>query len=261
METRLEALVTWPTERVFPERREQRDDPVVVEEPLSIFLQGEPWTVTMRSPGHDEALALGLLYSEGLILSPDDVVGMEIDGGLRIRLREKPDLSAHQYALWRSSACGLCGAQSIEQLAQRWSPVRHRTPAQERELMHAPEHLQARQKIFQLTGGIHGASLARVGESSPLAVAEDVGRHNAVDKLLGLALVKGWVNEPGLILSVTSRVGFEIAAKAWALGCEYLVAVGAPTSLALETAVRAEITVAGFATGDRLNLYCGRERL
>lgn len=261
METRLEALVTWPTERVFPERREQRDDPVVVEEPLSIFLQGQPWTVTMRSPGQDEALALGLLYSEGLITSPDDVLDMEADGGLRVSLRETPDLSAHQYSLWRSSACGLCGAQSIDQLAQRWSPVRHRTVADESELILAPEHLRKRQKIFQLTGGIHGASLARVGESSPLAVAEDVGRHNAVDKLLGLALVKGWVNEPGLILSVTSRVGFEIAAKAWALGCEYLVAVGAPTSLALETAVRAEITVAGFATGDRLNLYCGRERL
>lgn len=261
METRLETLVTWPTERVFPERREQRDDPVVVEEPLSIFLQGEAWTVTMRSPGQDEALVLGLLYSEGIIGSPDDVLAMEVDGGLRVTLREAPDLGAHRYSLARNSACGLCGAQSVEQLARRWPPVRRRTQATEAELMQAPEHLRQRQRVFQLTGGIHGASLGRVGASAPLAVTEDVGRHNAVDKLLGMALVKGWTEEPGLILAVTSRVGFEIAAKAWALGVEYLVAVGAPTSLALETAVRAEITVAGFATGNRMNLYCGRERL
>ena len=261
METRLETLVTWPTERVFSERRERREDPVVVEEPLSIFIHGEPWTVTLRSPGQDEALAVGLLYSEGLIASADDILTIETDDGIHVTFKEPPDLKKHRYALARNSACGLCGAQSIDQLARRWLPIKHRTHATEAELMAAPEHLRRRQKIFQLTGGIHGASLCRVGESSPLAVAEDVGRHNAVDKLLGLAVVKEWVNEPGLILAVTSRIGFEIAAKAWALGAEFLVAVGAPTNLALETAVRAEMTVAGFATGDRINFYCGRERL
>ena len=138
---------------------------MVVEEPLSIFIQGEPWTVTLRSPGQDEALAVGLLYSEGLIASADDILSIETDDGIHVTFKEPPDLKKHRYALERNSACGLCGAQSIDQLARRWLPIKHRTHATEAELMAAPEHLRRRQKIFS-NSPVASTVLACVGWGS-----------------------------------------------------------------------------------------------
>jgi FdhD protein len=247
-------------ERIFPERRETRMDPVVVEAPLALRFGDEPWLTTMRTPGCDLDLALGLLFSEGVIRSAQEVTRLAHcpdadppESLVRIHLAPQA-LRPSPRAVFASSSCGVCGTQAIEDLQRKFPVVQAGEPLSEEVLMRAPSRLRPLQRVFQLTGALHGAALLDA-QGEVLAMAEDVGRHNAVDKVLGEALRRDLLGRPGLILAVTSRVGFEIASKAWAAGVQALVAVGAPSDLAVRTCRQAGIQLAGFATGARLNLY------
>jgi FdhD protein len=255
------ASVEVLTQRLFPERQQTRYDQVVVEAPLQIRVNDADWVVTMRTPGQDPDLAFGLLLSEGIIERRSDVVECVVSADPErpncIDVVLAPGVQAPQpsRSMFASSACGVCGATAIESLERRFPRVAQTIRLPDALLAAAPDALRAEQKVFQLTGGIHGAALWRPPDSGPWASAEDVGRHNAVDKVIGAALRAGQSTTPGWVLAVTSRVGFEIAAKAWAAGVEVLVAVGAPSDLAIRVCEDAEITLCGFATGERLNVY------
>ena len=235
-----------------------RDDEVAVEEPLEIRVDGRPIAVTMRTPGNDEELALGFLHGEGLIDGPHEAGpppdleanAVEVAGPLR---RDPGDRS-----FYTSSSCGVCGKGAIEEVAID-APLATPGPTVERDLLAAlPEHL--RQPAFELTGGLHATGLFD-REGNALIAREDVGRHNAMDKVIGRALLDGRVPLSGLILCVSGRLAFELVQKAAVAGCPILVGVGAPTSLAVELAADRGMTLAGFARRGSVNVYTGAERV
>ena len=234
-------------------------DEVAVEEPLEIRVDGRPLAVTMRTPGHDEELALGFLYGEGLI-----------DGAREVGLTE--DLAANIVEVagpllrdpgvrrfYTTSSCGVCGKGALEEVAVYAPPLVGPGPVIARELLAAlPERL--RQPSFERTGGLHATGLfSATGELR--IVREDVGRHNAMDKVIGAALREGLVPLSDAILCVSGRLAFELVQKAAVAGAPVLVGVGAPTSLAIELAAERGLTLAGFARGDRVNVYTGAQRL
>ena len=233
-------------------RRDGERDEVAVEEPLEIRVDGAALTVTMRTPGHDEELALGFLYGEGLIDRPhaagltDDLAANVVDvAGPLLR-----DPGARRF--YTTSSCGVCGKGSLEEVAVHAPPLPD-GPRVARELLAAlPERL--RQPAFVRTGGMHATGLFDVrGEA--LLLREDVGRHNAMDKVVGRALLDGLLPLHGQILCVSGRLSFELVQKAAVAGCPLLVAVGAPSSLALELARDRGITLCGFARHGRINVY------
>ncbi len=238
--------------------RDGLEDEVAVEEPLEIRVDGRPIAVTMRTPGNDEELALGFLHGEGLIDGarpagpPADLAAntIEVEGPL---LRDPGERS-----FYTSSSCGVCGKGSIEEVAVH-APMATPGPEVSRELLAAlPEHL--RQPAFELTGGLHATGLFDPDGQAVIA-REDVGRHNAMDKVIGRALIDGGVPLGGLILCVSGRIAFELVQKAAVAGCPVLVGVGAPTSLAVELAEDRGMTLAGFARHGSANVYCGSERV
>jgi FdhD protein len=233
-------------------------DEVAVEEPLEIRVDGRPLAVTMRTPGHDEELALGFLYGEGLIDGPHEV-GLTEDFAANIvevtgPLLRDPGLRR----FYTTSSCGVCGKGALEEVAV-YAPALPEGPTVARELLAAlPQGL--RQPSFERTGGLHATGLfSATGEL--LVVREDVGRHNAMDKVIGAALRDGAVPLSGAILCVSGRLAFELVQKAAVAGAPILVGVGAPTSLAIELAAERNMTLAGFARGDRVNVYTGAQRL
>jgi FdhD protein len=233
------------------------EDEVAVEEPLEIRVGGRALAVTMRTPGHDEELALGFLYGEGLIdgpreaAPPADLAGntVEVAGDL---LREP---SARSF--FTSSSCGVCGKGALEEVAVHADAL-PAGPAIPRELLaDLPERL--RQPTFARTGGLHATGLfSPAGEL--LCVREDVGRHNAMDKVIGWALREGIVPLHPRVLCVSGRLSFELVQKAAVAGAPILVGVGAPTSLAVRLADDRGLTLCGFARGGRVNVYTGAER-
>ena len=234
------------------------DDEVAVEEPLEIRVDGRPLAVTMRTPGHDEELALGFLYGEGLIdgprpaAPPADLAAntVEVTGPLAC------DPAARSF--YTSSSCGVCGKGAIEEVAVTSSPLAA-GPVVARELLAAlPDRL--RQPGFERTGGLHATGLFdAAGEL--LLVREDVGRHNAMDKVVGRALLDGLVPLHGRLLCVSGRLSFELVQKACVAGAPVLVGVGAPTSLAVRLADERGLTLCGFARGGRVNVYTGDARV
>jgi len=239
-------------------RRDGERDEVAVEEPLEIRVDGVALTVTMRTPGHDDELALGFLVGEGLIdrvheagLTADLAVNtIEVRGPL---LR---DPGARRF--YTTSSCGVCGKGSLEEVAVH-APRLPDGPVVDRDLLAAlPARL--RQPGFGRTGGMHATGLfTAAGE--PLLVREDVGRHNAMDKVVGRALRDGLLPLHGRVLCVSGRLSFELVQKAAVAGAPLLVGVGAPTSLAIALAADRGMTLAGFARGDRVNVYSGEERV
>ncbi len=235
-----------------------REDDVAVEEPLEIRVDGAAIAVTMRTPGNDEELALGFLHGEGLIHGarecgpPEDLEAntVEVAGPL--------DGDPGDRSFYTSSSCGVCGKGSIEQVAVD-APLATPGPEVSRDLLAAlPEHLT--QPAFELTGGFHATGLFDA-EGNALIAREDVGRHNAMDKVIGRALLDGLMPLGDLILCVSGRVAFELVQKAAVAGCPVLVGVGAPTSLAIELAADRGMTLAGFARGGSVNVYTGAERV
>jgi FdhD protein len=234
------------------------EDEVAVEEPLEIRVDGRALAVTMRTPGHDEELALGFLHGEGLIDGarpagppPDLAVNtVEVTGPL---LREP---SARSF--FTSSSCGVCGKGALEEVAVHAEPV-PAGPALARALVaDLPERL--RQPTFARTGGLHATGLFAPG-GKLLCVREDVGRHNAMDKVIGWALREGLVPLHPRVLCVSGRLSFELVQKAVVAGAPVLVGVGAPTSLAVRLADDRGLTLCGFARGGRVNVYTYSSRV
>lgn len=262
-----------------PCARVSRLDSLAVEEPLEIRVGGEPFTTTMRTPGYDVELAHGLLAAEGIITAVEEVATARYCAGsvfddesetpqntynlLDVSLASGAAVSPERRrGLLTTSACGVCGAASIDLLqARRPYDVREdktRVPAEL--ILALPDLLRAAQKTFDSTGGLHAAGLFTT--SGELLVArEDVGRHNAVDKVVGWAMLHGRRPGRGLILQVSGRTSYELAQKTVMAGIPVLAGVSAPSSLAVEVAEATGLTLAGFVRGNRMNVYAGEHRL
>jgi FdhD protein len=239
-------------------RHDGERDEVAVEEPLEIRVDGRALSVTMRTPGQDEELALGFLFGEGLIDASreaglsDDLAANVVD----VRGPLLRDPGARRF--YTTSSCGVCGKGSLEEVAVH-APMLPAGPRVERALLAVlPDRL--RQPGFGRTGGMHATGLfSRAGDA--LLVREDVGRHNAMDKVIGRALLDGSVPLHPALLCVSGRLSFELVQKAALAGAPILVGVGAPTTLAVELARDRGLTLCGFARGDRVNVYSGEERV
>ena len=255
--------------------RETLEDSVAVEEPLEIRLGyeagGERHTssvaITMRTPGNDEDLASGFLFTESIIRSPDDVAIVKpCDGNNTVRVELEDgvvvDLDRLQRHFYMSSSCGVCGKASLDALRMSGVEPLPAIPAQfTREvLVSIPDRLRTLQETFEETGGLHAAA-AFDSDGELLVVREDVGRHNAVDKVIGALLKAGRLPARGLGLMVSGRTSFELLQKAVVAGMPLLSAVSAPSSLAVELAREFNVTLVGFLRGTTFNVYAGEERI
>lgn len=242
-----------------------RPDSLAVEEPLEVRLSGKAFTITMRTPGHDIDLALGFLVGEGVIRSREDVLTVRsLDAAVDVVLAPHvpppdPSLERHVYT---SSACGVCGSASLEAVDKvaRFDVAADPVTVSPDLLAGLPDRLRERQSVFDSTGGLHAAGLFDA-TGRLLAVREDVGRHNAVDKVVGWALREGLVPLRGHVLQVSGRASFELAQKARLAGVPVLAAVSAPSSLAAELADDAGMTLVGFSRAGRFTVYTGAHRL
>jgi FdhD protein len=248
------------------------DDFMSREEPLEIRVKGESVAVTMRTPGHDEELALGFLLSEGVIAVPGDVLevapcqqGEAALHGNVLNVFLAPnvelDLAKLRRNVYASSSCGLCGKASIESVHGHFAPLVKREPFVAAEtLLQLPVKLRAEQETFDKTGGLHAAGLFDA-EGKLLTMREDVGRHNAVDKALGRSMLDGNFPLDDRVLMVSGRASFEILQKALAGRVPVICAVSAPSSLAVEFARESGQTLVGFLRGDTFNVYSHPERI
>jgi FdhD protein len=255
-------------------RASERSDRLVTEEPMEIRVHGPgeepaPLVVTMRTPGQDFDLAVGFCITEGVVDSAADVAtvayclpddGVQRYNVVTIRLRRPVDLAAHYREFAANASCGLCGKATLEQVEVACGPVGAGPRVGRSTLVALPERLRGAQAVFDVTGGLHAA--ACFGPDGGLtALREDVGRHNAVDKVVGHAALQGRLPLADQLLLVSGRVSFEIVQKAAVAGIPILCAVSAPSSLAVEAADRLGQTVVGFLRGDRFNVYTHPERV
>lgn len=269
--------------RFGPEGCQQADDVVAVEEPLEIVLMyhshngksnHRSLAVTMRTPGADFDLVRGFLFTEGIIHKLDDIIAMrftrnqadENAPGQVVLVNLAPDVAARaekvQARSYMSSACGLCGKTTLDQVQQLSSylVIPHRPVINSELLGSLPEKLRRFQEGYQETGGIHACGLFDTN-GNLLLVQEDVGRHNAMDKLVGMMLKKDLIPLRDYILLFSGRLSFELVQKAKMAGAPILCAIGAPSSLAVELAEECGMTIVGFLNKDRFNVYTGRERI
>lgn len=256
----------------------QRPDAIAVEEPLEIRVAGSPLSVTMRTPGHDVELAAGFLVSEGVIHRGDqfaraihcggpgtggtdgntyNVLDLTLAAGVVL---PSPDIARNFYT---TSSCGVCGTASIDAVEKvsSYDVSEDGVRVDAVDLAAFPDRLREGQKMFEKTGGLHAAALFDVATGELLVVREDVGRHNAVDKVVGWAVLNDRLPLRGTVLQVSGRVSFELVQKAVMAGIPVLSAVSAPSSLAIELAERAGLTVAGFVRGGSMNLYTRPDRI
>ncbi len=256
----------------------QRPDAVAVEEPLEIRVAGSPLAVTMRTPGHDVELAAGFLVSEGVISRGEDFARAIHCGGpgtggadgntynvLDLTLAPgvalpSPDIARSFYT---TSSCGVCGTASIEAVEKvsTYDVSTDPLSVSAHEVAAFPDRLREQQKTFDKTGGLHGAALFDAATGELLVAREDVGRHNAVDKVVGWALLNDRLPLRATVLQVSGRVSFELVQKAVMAGIPMLSAVSAPSSLAIELAERAGLTLAAFVRGNSMNLYTRADRV
>lgn len=252
-----------------------KEDVLAAEEPLEIRIGGQSFAVTMRTPGDDFDLVAGFLVSEGIIRSQSELVSLRFCAGekdgtqtfnvVEAQLRPDvplPDTKRHVYT---SSSCGICGTDSIEAVRKtiHFDPSLDGLQVPVDVLAELPERLREAQAVFDRTGGVHAAGLFTVDGSSPelLCLREDVGRHNAVDKVVGWALREDLLPLTGLVLQVSGRASFELVQKAALAGIPVLSAVSAPSSLAADLAAETGVTLVGFSRGHSLNVYAGRDRV
>ena len=257
--------VAW-IERVEADRSAELRDEVAIEEPLEIRVDGTALAVTMRTPGHDEELATGFLAGEALISGPGDVVeagptadlaANVVDVRTRAGLRRDP---TEERSFHLSSSCGICGKAALE-LVRLAAPASEQPAAVDSSLVaELPARARAAQSSFQRTGGLHATGLFdHSGEL--LLLREDVGRHNAIDKAVGAMLLAGRYPLPGTIACLSGRISFELVQKAALAGLDGIVAVGAPTSLAVDLARERGLLLCGFAREGGFNVYAGAELL
>jgi FdhD protein len=242
----------------------RRPEELIVEEPLEIRLDGTVVATTMRTPGHDFELAAGLCFTDGLLDGAEietcrycgtgsavetefNVVSIDTGGKAPV---PTPRLST------TSSSCGICGSTQIDELAKRLSPLPAYEPWSIEALLQIVDRVRDEQELFERTGGVHAAAaFDRAGDV--IVLREDIGRHNAVDKVIGNLLLDSKLPMAGHGLFVSGRASFEIVQKAWAAGFEAMIAVSAPSALAVETAMSAGMTLVGFVREGGCNVYCG----
>lgn len=255
-------------------------DALVVEEPLEIRLNGRRFTATMRTPGEDELLARGLLFTEGVIRDNDDIEELRVTSLCRERsdelvnlvdvtLHDTQGIPAHLWerTLIANASCGLCGKSSIEALSVSIPALPGFASVEASQLLQLPHLLRARQRLFEETGGLHAAGIFRLqgGEIETLAVFEDIGRHNATDKAIGYGLQEGWIPHSGqdgtLVLLVSGRASFEIVQKALVARIPVVCAISAVSSLAVELSQVNNQLLIGFLRGASLTAYAGADKL
>jgi len=265
-----------PVLRITADRVSRRPDTLAVEEPLEIRLGGEALTITMRTPGHDVDLVHGFLLSEGMIGGREDVAAVRYCDGVDetgantynvLDVALAPGVTIGEGVGRRSfattSACGVCGKESLDQVR-----TRTRFPLTDADspmvaagtLTTMPDALRRKQQVFASTGGLHAAALF-TPDGELLAVREDVGRHNAVDKVLGWALTEDRLPLSDNVLMVSGRASFELVQKAVMAGVPMLAAVSAPSSLAVDLAAESGLTLVGFLRGETMNVYTATERI
>lgn len=258
-----------------PAHRRDRVETLAVEAPMQVRVDGEPLSVTMRTPGDDFDLTIGFLLSEGVITGAQDVRALMhcqdedesgsptfnvVDVALAAGVA-RPDAAAARRTV-TSSACGVCGTASIDAVRTtgRYDVAADPVRVDPQVVASLPDALRAHQKVFDRTGAVHAAGLF-TADGETLCVREDVGRHNAVDKVLGWAARQGRLPLTGHLLAVSSRAGFELVQKAYVAGVPVLAAVSAPTSLAVDLAADTGVTLLGFVRPPRLTVYAGAHRV
>jgi len=255
----------------------RRPDVLAVEEPLEIRLGGTSYAVTMRTPGHDVELAAGFLVSEGVIARGDEFLGAIHCGGpgtggventynvldvtLTPGVTPPPPEAARNF--YTTSSCGLCGKASIEavETVSRYDVAADDAAVTAEALAAFPDRLREQQAVFDKTGGLHAAALFDADSGELLVLREDVGRHNAVDKVVGWAVLHDRLPLRRTVLQVSGRASFELVQKAVMAGIPMLAAVSAPSSLAVELAAASGLTLVGFLRGESMNVYSGVERV
>jgi len=270
-------ILTVPVQKVDGDSSAPVQDLLAVEEPLEIRLGQRPVSITMRTPGHDFELAAGFLFTEGILHDAAEIreihwshppngnvnprqlgnsVTVELNPGVEV------DLDRLERHFYTSSSCGVCGKASIEAIQMQGCPVLPRNaPLVATDVIHhLPETLRREQPVFERTGGLHAAALFSPDGKLQL-LREDVGRHNALDKLIGSQMLAGRTPLSGYLLLVSGRASFELVQKALMAGIPILAAVGAPSSLAVETAQRFHMTLLGFVRDGRFNIYSGASRI
>jgi len=277
-----QSIVRALIETIDSQGRRSADDALAVEEPLEIrlvFCDGasikqKSISITMRTPGHDFELAVGFLFTEGILRSPDDVANvrhcgppagdLKLRNVVRVELRPHVpvDLGRLERHFYTSSSCGVCGKTSIAALEVASTQcLTLDGPIIAAEAVHAlPDALRRAQDVFEHTGGLHASALFDT-EGGLLGLREDVGRHNALDKLIGAELFAGRLPLSQRILLVSGRASFELVQKSLLAGIPIMAAVGAPSSLAVELAKRYGMTLLGFVRNRRFNIYCGAQRI
>jgi FdhD protein len=261
--------------RLADQNLTERVDTLAAEEPLELLIDGQTIMVTMRTPGHDFDLVAGLLVAEGVIGAPDDLTTLRYCPRLRAGEDERyntveallaPGVVVPEHALARvgytTSACGVCGKTSVDAVCSttRWPVADDPLRLAPKTLYQLPNTLRSAQRVFDRTGGLHAAGVF-TPDGEPLYVREDVGRHNAVDKVVGAALRDGRLPLRGHVLAVSGRASFELVQKAVAAGIPALVAVSAPSALAVRLAADSGLTLAGFVRGTTANVYTRADRV
>jgi FdhD protein len=268
-------ILTVPVQKVEGESSAPFQDLIAVEEPLEIRLGDKSISITMRTPGNDFELAAGFLFSEGILHRAAEIreihwshiangnprqlgnsVTVELNPGVEV------DLDRLERHFYTTSSCGVCGKASIEAIEMQGCPILPRnSPLVESSVIHElPDSLRRAQPVFERTGGLHAAALFSARGELQL-LREDVGRHNAVDKLIGAEMLADHTPLGDRLMFVSSRASFELVQKALMAGIPILAAVGAPSSLAVETAQRFNLTLLGFVRDARFNIYSGASRI
>ncbi len=275
MKTAVEHTSVWKNAN-----RNYSSDLLAVEEPMQIRLDYGPeasrrsadLAVTMRTPGHDFELAVGFLFTEGIIRASSDVLSVrycehiesdeEKENVVRVSIHPDVqfDISQLRRNFFTSSSCGVCGKQSIDQVMYSCSEVSEKTRFMTSAILQAPARLRDSQHVFEYTGGLHACGLFNA-EGDLVLVREDIGRHNALDKLIGAALELGIIPLTEYFLMLSGRAGFELVQKAVTAGIPLMAAVGAPSNLAVQLAAKGKMTLLGFVRDDNFNLYTCKNRL
>jgi FdhD protein len=263
---------TFPITTVAGGQTQKRNDLLAVEEPLEIRIthglsdhrEQKNISVTMRTPGEDKELALGFLFTEGIITSINDIDNVETADNVinvQLSLSTNVDIDTLQRNFYTTSSCGICGKASIDAVMTKVPrSIGKSLVISTKALVNVQEEMIRQQKLFSNTGGIHASALVNNDGSIEL-VREDIGRHNALDKLIGAMLQADRLPISTQFIFLSGRAGFELVQKAAMAGVQVLAAVGAPSSLAVEFATQCGMTLLGFVRDDRFNIYCGGERI
>jgi FdhD protein len=256
-------------DRIRDGARAAADDEIAIEAPLEIRVAGKALTVVMRTPGHDEELARGFLYAESLVDAAADIVaiarpaaltGDEVGNVVDVALRPGARTPAGERLFYASSSCGVCGKNAISALRVRAPVVSSSLRVSAATLSSLPDRLRAAQPLFARTGGVHASGLFAADGTLELA-REDVGRHNALDKIIGWGLAAARLPFSERLLVVSGRVSYEIVQKAVAAGLPLIAAVGAPSTLAVDLAEQFAVTLVGFLRDGGMNVYTHGERV